>query len=139
MPRRSRQAHSYTKLSPFISPQSRPRPFPDLNASFRETLEGAENFGKLVEVERDLVGVGSLVQPHRRFVREGALSRLSHKGPVQRLFLLFNDCLLYANRLQQLFPSREELVIQLFRATGRGRPCEAPADNSPSSCTGRSP
>jgi FERM/RhoGEF/pleckstrin domain protein 2 len=48
---------------------------------------------KLVEVERDLVGLDNLVQPGRRFVREGCLQKLSRKGYQQRMFFLVSHVL----------------------------------------------
>lgn len=53
---------------------------------------------KLVQIERDLNDVQNLVIPTRTFLREGSLQRYTRKDPVQRLFLLFNDCLVYAGR-----------------------------------------
>ena len=62
------------------------------------TLVSAENFTKLMELQRDLVGIDNLVQPGREFIREGCLQKLSKKGYQQRMFFLFNDVLLYTNR-----------------------------------------
>lgn len=61
-------------------------------------LKESENFVKLMELQRDLVGYDSLVQSGREFVREGCLQKLSQKGYQQRMFFLFSDMLLYANR-----------------------------------------
>ncbi|KAF2350371.1 Dbl (DH) domain [Trinorchestia longiramus] len=61
-------------------------------------LMAAAQYVKLVEVERDLVGLENLVQPGRTFIREGCLQKLSRKGYQQRMFFLFNDVLLYTNR-----------------------------------------
>lgn len=47
---------------------------------------------KLVELQRDLVGIDSVVNPHRQFLREGCLQKLSRKGFQQRMFfLVYND------------------------------------------------
>lgn len=43
---------------------------------------------KLVELQRDLVGIDNLVQPGREFLREGCLQKLSRKGYQQRMFFL---------------------------------------------------
>lgn len=64
----------------------------------QQHLLAAAQFVKLVEVERDLVGLENLVQPGRTFIREGCLQKLSRKGYQQRMFFLFNDVLLYTNR-----------------------------------------
>lgn len=77
-----------------------------------------ENFVKLVELQRDLVGIDNVVNPSRQFLREGCLQKLSRKGFQQRMFFLvffltwllmcsyrnavwflqFSDVLLYTNR-----------------------------------------
>jgi len=61
-------------------------------------LKESENLVKLMELQRDLVGYDNLVQSGREFVREGCLQKLSRKGYQQRMFFLFSDMLLYANR-----------------------------------------
>lgn len=61
-------------------------------------LAASENLVKLVELQRDLVGIDNLVQSGREFLREGCLQKLSRKGYQQRMFFLFNDVLLYTNR-----------------------------------------
>ena len=63
-----------------------------------QQLMNAAQYVKLVEVERDLVGLDNLVQPGRVFVREGCLQKLSRKGYQQRMFFLLSDVLLYTNR-----------------------------------------
>jgi len=61
-----------------------------------------ENFCKLCETHKDLTGGGpeedSVAKPGRQFVREGCLQKLSRKGYQQRMFVLFTDALIYANR-----------------------------------------
>ncbi|XP_031651548.1 FERM, ARHGEF and pleckstrin domain-containing protein 1 isoform X7 [Oncorhynchus kisutch] len=57
-----------------------------------------ENFQKLLELKKDLIGIDSLVTPEREFIRLGCLSKLSGKGLQQRMFFLFNDVLLYTSR-----------------------------------------
>ncbi|KAI1899016.1 hypothetical protein AGOR_G00078340 [Albula goreensis] len=57
-----------------------------------------ENFQKLLELKKDLVGIDSLAIPGREFIRLGCLSKLSGKGLQQRMFFLFNDILLYTSR-----------------------------------------
>jgi len=64
-------------------------------------LKQSENLVKLMELQRDLVGYENLVQHNREFVREGCLQKLSRKGYQQRMFFLFSDMLLYANRATQ--------------------------------------
>ncbi|CAN9497719.1 unnamed protein product [Ophioblennius macclurei] len=57
-----------------------------------------ENFQKLLELRKDLIGVDNLVAPGREFIRLGCLSKLSGKGLQQRMFFLFNDVILYTSR-----------------------------------------
>ncbi|XP_057707808.1 FERM, ARHGEF and pleckstrin domain-containing protein 1-like isoform X2 [Corythoichthys intestinalis] len=57
-----------------------------------------ENFQKLLELKKDLIGVDNLVVPGREFIRFGCLSKLSGKGLQQRMFFLFNDVILYSSR-----------------------------------------
>uniref|UniRef100_A0A674F0G3 FERM, ARHGEF and pleckstrin domain-containing protein 1 n=1 Tax=Salmo trutta TaxID=8032 RepID=A0A674F0G3_SALTR len=47
-----------------------------------------ENFQKLLELKKDLIGIDSLVTPGREFIRLGCLSKLSGKGLQQRMFFL---------------------------------------------------
>ncbi|XP_060910519.1 FERM, ARHGEF and pleckstrin domain-containing protein 1-like isoform X2 [Labrus mixtus] len=67
-----------------------------------ELLQGSlikmENFQKLLELKKDLIGVDNLVVPGREFIRLGCLSKLSGKGLQQRMFFLFNDVILYTSR-----------------------------------------
>ncbi|XP_033984561.1 FERM, ARHGEF and pleckstrin domain-containing protein 1 [Trematomus bernacchii] len=67
-----------------------------------EQLQGSlnkmENFQKLLELKKDLIGVNDLVVPSREFIRLGCLNKLSGKGLQQRMFFLFNDVILYTSR-----------------------------------------
>uniref|UniRef100_A0A8C5D1J8 FERM, ARHGEF and pleckstrin domain-containing protein 1 n=1 Tax=Gadus morhua TaxID=8049 RepID=A0A8C5D1J8_GADMO len=57
-----------------------------------EQLRGSmlkmENFQKLLELKKDLIGIDNLVIPGREFIRLGCLSKLSGKGLQQRMFFL---------------------------------------------------
>ncbi|VDM46563.1 unnamed protein product [Toxocara canis] len=68
------------------------------NSETRATREGLTNFVKLVELENDLNGIDNLIQPNRKFVREGWLCRWSKKGLVPRIFVLFSDAFIFAYR-----------------------------------------
>lgn len=70
----------------------------DVASAVANSLRKSENYVKLVELQRDIVGIDNLVQPRRTFIREGCLQKLSKKGFQQRMFFLFSDVLLYANR-----------------------------------------
>ncbi|XP_051993179.1 FERM, ARHGEF and pleckstrin domain-containing protein 1-like isoform X3 [Xyrauchen texanus] len=62
------------------------------------TLIKMENFQKLLELKKDLIGIDNLAVPGREFIRLGCLSKLSGKGLQQRMFFLFNDVLMYTSR-----------------------------------------
>ncbi|XP_016099226.1 FERM, RhoGEF and pleckstrin domain-containing protein 1 [Sinocyclocheilus grahami] len=62
------------------------------------TLIKMENFQKLLELKKDLIGIDNLALPGREFIRLGCLSKLSGKGLQQRMFFLFNDVLMYTSR-----------------------------------------
>ncbi|XP_078513638.1 FERM, ARHGEF and pleckstrin domain-containing protein 1 isoform X1 [Lissotriton helveticus] len=70
----------------------------ELVAQLHGTMIKMENFQKLQELKKDLIGIDNLVIPGREFIRLGSLSKLSGKGLQQRMFFLFNDVLLYTSR-----------------------------------------
>ncbi|XP_069496846.1 FERM, ARHGEF and pleckstrin domain-containing protein 1 isoform X2 [Ambystoma mexicanum] len=70
----------------------------ELVAQLHGTMIKMENFQKLQELKKDLLGIDNLVIPGREFIRLGSLSKLSGKGLQQRMFFLFNDVLLYTSR-----------------------------------------
>ncbi|XP_062904481.1 FERM, ARHGEF and pleckstrin domain-containing protein 1 [Mobula hypostoma] len=70
----------------------------EMAAQLHGSMIKMENFQKLVELKRDLLGIDDLVIPGREFIRQGCLSKLSAKGLQQRMFFLFNDILLYTSR-----------------------------------------
>ncbi|GAU90437.1 hypothetical protein RvY_02852 [Ramazzottius varieornatus] len=64
-----------------------------------EAVRHAEHFTKLMELQRDLLGIENLAVPAREFIREGCLQKFSKKGYQQRMFILLTDVLLYCNRV----------------------------------------
>uniref|UniRef100_A0A2K6F6U7 FERM, ARHGEF and pleckstrin domain-containing protein 2 n=1 Tax=Propithecus coquereli TaxID=379532 RepID=A0A2K6F6U7_PROCO len=70
----------------------------EVTATLQNSLVRLENLQKLTELQRDLVGVDSLITPGREFIREGCLHKLTKKGLQQRMFFLFSDMLLYTSR-----------------------------------------
>ncbi|XP_058909707.1 FERM, ARHGEF and pleckstrin domain-containing protein 2 isoform X3 [Kogia breviceps] len=70
----------------------------EVTSALQHSLVRLENLQKLTELQRDLVGVESLVAPGREFIREGCLHKLTRKGLQQRMFFLFSDMLLYTSR-----------------------------------------
>ncbi|KAL4220005.1 FERM [Mactra antiquata] len=70
----------------------------ELVQTFRSQRKCMENLQKLMELQRDLVGLDSIVHPDREFIREGCLQKFSRKGYQQRMFFLFSDMLVYTSR-----------------------------------------
>lgn len=70
----------------------------ELTQTFRSQRKCMENLQKLMELQRDLVGLDSIVHPDREFIREGCLQKFSRKGYQQRMFFLFSDMLVYTSR-----------------------------------------
>uniref|UniRef100_A0A3Q2D8N7 FERM, ARHGEF and pleckstrin domain-containing protein 2 n=1 Tax=Cyprinodon variegatus TaxID=28743 RepID=A0A3Q2D8N7_CYPVA len=64
----------------------------------QSSLIRLENFQKLTELQRDLIGIDNLTAPGREFIREGCLYKLTKKGLQQRMFFLFSDMLLYTSK-----------------------------------------
>lgn len=82
-----------------------------------------ENFVKLVELQRDLVGIDNVVNPNRQFLREGCLQKLSRKGFQQRMFFLvcFLSCfdwLRYASANSNLFLQFSDVLLYTNRTSG---------------------
>ncbi|XP_028969204.1 FERM, ARHGEF and pleckstrin domain-containing protein 1-like [Galendromus occidentalis] len=71
------------KLKPVITP---------MNSEAQKT----KNRVKLMELERDLKDVDGIRK--KQFLLEGCLLKLSKKGFQQRMFFLFDDCLVFADR-----------------------------------------
>ncbi|MBN3295547.1 FARP2 protein, partial [Amia calva] len=70
----------------------------EMVAQLQSSLIRLENFQKLTELQRDLIGIESLIAPAREFIREGCLYKLTKKGLQQRMFFLFSDMLLYTSK-----------------------------------------
>ncbi|KAJ8255005.1 hypothetical protein GJAV_G00199820 [Gymnothorax javanicus] len=70
----------------------------EMVSQLRSPMIKMENFQKLLELKKDLVGIDNLSVPGREFIRLGCLSKLSGKGLQQRMFFLFSDVLLYTSR-----------------------------------------
>ncbi|XP_062306747.1 FERM, ARHGEF and pleckstrin domain-containing protein 2 isoform X3 [Osmerus eperlanus] len=70
----------------------------DIAAQLQGSLVRLENFQKLTELQRDLIGIDNLTAPGREFIREGCLYKLTKKGLQQRMFFLFSDMLLYTSK-----------------------------------------
>ncbi|KAJ8781703.1 hypothetical protein J1605_010961 [Eschrichtius robustus] len=70
----------------------------EVTSTLQHSLARLENLQKLMELQRDLVGIENLIAPGREFIREGCLHKLTRKGLQQRMFFLFSDMLLYTSR-----------------------------------------
>nr|KAG5686204.1 hypothetical protein BaRGS_008706 [Batillaria attramentaria] len=70
----------------------------DLTDTYKDKLHRLENLQKLMELQRDLIGLENLVSVDREFLREGCLQKYSRKGYQQRMFFLFSDMLVYTSR-----------------------------------------
>ncbi|XP_069752559.1 FERM, ARHGEF and pleckstrin domain-containing protein 2 isoform X2 [Narcine bancroftii] len=70
----------------------------EMAAHLHSSLIRLENFQKLTELQRDLIGIDNLILPGRDFIREGCLYKLTRKGLQQRMFFLFSDMLLYTSK-----------------------------------------
>jgi FERM/RhoGEF/pleckstrin domain protein 2 len=70
----------------------------EVTRACEEKMKRSEMLQKLIELQQDLVGIDTLLQPSREFIREGCLQKLSSKGYQQRMFFLFTDMLVYASR-----------------------------------------
>ncbi|CAN9500811.1 unnamed protein product [Ophioblennius macclurei] len=70
----------------------------DIATQLQSSLIRLENFQKLTELQRDLIGIENLTAPGREFIREGCLYKLTKKGLQQRMFFLFSDMLLYTSK-----------------------------------------
>uniref|UniRef100_A0A8C8I951 FERM, ARHGEF and pleckstrin domain-containing protein 2 n=1 Tax=Oncorhynchus tshawytscha TaxID=74940 RepID=A0A8C8I951_ONCTS len=70
----------------------------EMTNQLQSSLIRLENFQKLSELQRDLIGIENLTAPGREFIREGCLYKLTKKGLQQRMFFLFSDQLLYTSK-----------------------------------------
>ncbi|XP_022531166.2 FERM, ARHGEF and pleckstrin domain-containing protein 2 isoform X4 [Astyanax mexicanus] len=70
----------------------------EIATQLQSSLIRLENFQKLTELQRDLIGIENLTAPGREFIREGCLYKLTKKGLQQRMFFLFSDMLLYTSK-----------------------------------------
>uniref|UniRef100_A0A672SJD5 FERM, ARHGEF and pleckstrin domain-containing protein 2 n=1 Tax=Sinocyclocheilus grahami TaxID=75366 RepID=A0A672SJD5_SINGR len=75
-----------------------PATIAEIAAQLQSSLIRLENFQKLTELQRDLIGIENLSAPGREFIREGCLYKLTKKGLQQRMFFLFSDMLLYTSK-----------------------------------------
>mmetsp|Transcript_25614 Transcript_25614/g.84601 ORF Transcript_25614/g.84601 Transcript_25614/m.84601 type:complete len:965 (-) Transcript_25614:260-3154(-) len=64
-----------------------------------EATRRRENTEKLRSIQKNFPGI-DLVDPERKIIREGKLTRITTKEPKEYYFYLFNDALIYAQEVQ---------------------------------------
>eukprot|EP01117_Protostelium_nocturnum_P002384 TRINITY_DN1305_c0_g1_i9.p1 TRINITY_DN1305_c0_g1~~TRINITY_DN1305_c0_g1_i9.p1 ORF type:complete len:491 (-),score=100.28 TRINITY_DN1305_c0_g1_i9:1423-2895(-) len=62
-----------------------------------EAIKAGENRQKILDIQSSFLGKMQLLEPHRLFIREGALSKVCRKSTKSRWFFLFNDLLIHAS------------------------------------------
>ncbi|TKC45531.1 hypothetical protein EI555_019767 [Monodon monoceros] len=95
----------------------------EVTSTLQHSLVRLENLQKLMELQRDLVGIENLIAPGREFIREGCLHKLTRKGLQQRMFFLVGAMgAVQAGGL--IVRSQERLLVPQFSDmllyTGRG-------------------
>lgn len=60
----------------------------ELESVLHSSMVKTDNYQRLLELQKDLIGVDNLATPTREFIRLGCLSKLSGKGLQQRMFFL---------------------------------------------------
>ncbi|ESO08013.1 hypothetical protein HELRODRAFT_75529, partial [Helobdella robusta] len=61
-----------------------------------ESIRNYENQSKMLAIQNSLASNDIIIEPGRKFIKEGQLMKLSRKDMQPRMFFLFNDILLYA-------------------------------------------
>ncbi|KAL6071132.1 guanine nucleotide exchange factor 9 [Balamuthia mandrillaris] len=71
--------------------------------NINEKVRDAQSVQKVMAIQSGLINQGlSIIDPHRRFVREGSLKLVNEKGEmVEKWFILFNDMILSCKLPQQ--------------------------------------
>lgn len=65
----------------------------ELESVLHASMLKTDNYQRLLELQKDLIGVDNLATPTREFIRLGCLSKLSGKGLQQRMFFLVKHTL----------------------------------------------
>ncbi|MEQ2186618.1 FERM, ARHGEF and pleckstrin domain-containing protein 2, partial [Goodea atripinnis] len=85
----------------------------EIASQLQSSLIRLENFQKLTELQRDLIGIENLTAPGREFIREGCLYKLTKKGLQQRMFFLVGTKLLLL-QLANKTSVPDQLVLFVF-------------------------
>lgn len=67
----------------------------ELESVLHSSMLKTDNYQRLLELQKDLIGVDNLATPTREFIRLGCLSKLSGKGLQQRMFFLVKPLTLH--------------------------------------------
>lgn len=92
-------------------------------AYINDAIKSAESRRKMLSVQQSLVSLGTfdLIVPHRKFVKDGVLTKVCRRTDKSRAFFLFNDGLLYADpvpgsskfRFRRFIPFRCLMILTL--------------------------
>eukprot|EP01156_Anaeramoeba_ignava_P020934 Anaeramoba_ignava/c17676_g1_i1.p2 GENE.c17676_g1_i1~~c17676_g1_i1.p2 ORF type:complete len:133 (-),score=40.06 c17676_g1_i1:370-768(-) len=69
-----------------------------LNNTVNESIKEKEHMNKMLEIQHRITNKpikDVLVAPHRRYIYEGDLMKISKKKPLKKHFALFSDILFY--------------------------------------------
>ena len=69
----------------------------DVAATINESLRDFENRNQVIRIQEKFHNGVQLVAAHRKFIREGALTKRCRRGPKSFHFVLFNDWLIYGS------------------------------------------
>lgn len=62
-------------------------------------MKESDKKNRVVEVQSILSGYpDALVEPHRRFIRDGEMIKISRRAVQRRWFFLFNDLIVYGKK-----------------------------------------
>jgi hypothetical protein len=78
----------------------------DINESIKEH----QNYLKILEIQSKFMNCPPLVEPHRKYIRDGILIKICRKERKRRWFVLFNDILIYGVPLA--FPADRYMLSQ---------------------------
>lgn len=79
-----------------------------------EELKLNENFTKLLELQNSISSSSrdiEIIKPHRILIKRGELDKLSRHGPQPRIFILFNDSLMYLTQSQTGLKINHEMPL----------------------------
>ena len=87
----------------------------EVAAHVNDRQRQVEQLQKVYQVQTSIVECPSLLEPHRRFVKEGRVSTLGEDRVRSRTLFLFNDAVVFAKDLP-----RWESVVETIEASSAG-------------------